>query len=93
MHQKKEKYQASSSKKTKKETVRIEIVRTRKGPQTRENRAENRSRDFNRKPSCRKSSGSEKLPDKESFSKKKSSPRFGIEDNYIFWCKKCNLPL
>ena len=92
MHQKKEKYQASSSKKQKRNSPDRNSP-DRKGPQTREKRAENRSRDFKEKPSCRKSSGSEKRHDKESFSKKKSSPRFEYEDNYIFWCKKCNLPL
>jgi len=92
MHQKKEKYQASSSKKQKRNSPDRNSP-DRNSPQPREKKAENRSRDFKEKPSCRKSSGSEKLPDKESFSKKKSSPRYEYEDNYIFWCKKCNLPL
>ncbi|WP_243466497.1 hypothetical protein [Methanosarcina mazei] len=30
---------------------------------------------------------------KRAVSKKKSSPRFEYEDDYIFWCRKCNLPL
>jgi phosphoadenosine phosphosulfate reductase len=36
--------------------------------------------------------GSGKSPDSTS-SKKKASERFEYEDNYIFWCQECNLPL
>ena len=86
MQQKKEKYQTSSSQKQKRDSS------DRKGPQTHEKRAENRSLDFNEKSSARKSSGSERHPD-PALSKKKSSPRFEYEDDYIFWCRKCNLPL
>lgn len=86
MQQKKEKYQTSSSQKQKRNSS------DRKGPQTHEKRAENRSLDFNENSSARKSSGSERHPD-PAVSKKKSSPRFEYEDDYIFWCRKCNLPL
>ena len=86
MQQKKEKYQTSSSQK------QIRKSSDRKGPQTREKRVENRSLDFKEKSSARKSSGSERHPD-PAVSKKKSSPRFEYEDDYIFWCRKCNLPL
>ena len=86
MQQKKEKYQTSSSQKQKRKSS------DRKGPQTREKRVENRSLDFKEKSSARKSSGSERHPD-PAVSKKKSSPRFEYEDDYIFWCRKCNLPL
>ena len=88
MHQKKEKYhQTSSSQKQKRNSP------DRKSLQTREKRAENKPRDFKEKPSARKSSSSEKQQDMAAFSKKKSSPRFEYEDDYIFWCRKCNLPL
>jgi len=97
MHHKKEKYQASSSKKQKRNSQdrnsQDRNSQDRKDPQTLGKRAENRFRDFKEKSSGRKSSGSEKRFDTESFSKKKSSPRFEYEDDYIFWCKKCNLPL
>jgi len=86
MQQKKEKYQTSSSQKQKRKSS------DRKGPQTREKRVENRSLDFKEKSSARKSSGSERHPD-PAVSKKKFSPRFEYEDDYIFWCRKCNLPL
>ena len=86
MQQKKEKYQTSSSQKQKRNSS------DRKGPQTHEKRAENRFLDFNEKSSARKSSSSERHPD-PAISKKKSSPRFEYEDDYIFWCRKCNLPL
>ncbi|AKB33229.1 PUA-PAPS reductase like fusion [Methanosarcina siciliae HI350] len=49
----------------------------RKGQHSREKRAEHKTRDFK---------------EKRSF-KEKSSPRFEYEDDYIFWCRKCNLPL
>ncbi|AKB18717.1 phosphoadenosine phosphosulfate reductase family protein [Methanosarcina sp. WWM596] len=91
MQQKKDKYQTSSSQKQQ----RNSSSSGRKRPQTREKRAENRSRDFKEQSSARKSSGSEKHLDLV-FSKKKSSPRsprFEYEDDYIFWCRKCNLPL
>ncbi len=87
MQQKKEKYQTSSSQKQKRKSS------DRKEPQTREKRVENRSLDFKEKSSARKSSGSEKRSEVAVVSKKKSSPRFEYEDDYIFWCRKCNLPL
>ncbi len=87
MQQKKEKYQTSSSQKQKRKSS------DRKGPQTREKRVENRSLDFKEKSSARKSSGYEKRSEVAVVSKKKSSPRFEYEDDYIFWCRKCNLPL
>jgi phosphoadenosine phosphosulfate reductase len=98
MHQKKEKYQTSSSQKQKRNSPERHS-QDRKSPQIRENKAENsargknRSRDFKNKPSTRKSSSSEKGSEIAAFSKKKSSPRFEYEDDYIFWCRKCNLPL
>ncbi|AKB74800.1 PUA-PAPS reductase like fusion [Methanosarcina lacustris Z-7289] len=86
MQQKKEKYQTSSSQKQQRNSS------DRKGQKTHEKRAENRSLDFNEKSSARKSSGAEKPPG-PALSNKKFSPRFEYEDDYIFWCRKCNLPL
>jgi phosphoadenosine phosphosulfate reductase len=92
MHQKKEKSQPSSSQKHKRNSP-DRSSQDRKGLQTLGKKAENRSRNLKEKPFARKSSGSEKRSDLANFSKKKSSPRFEYEDDYIFWCKKCNLPL
>jgi phosphoadenosine phosphosulfate reductase len=44
------------------------------------------------KHSFSKSAGSEKSPDLVA-SKKKNFQRFEYEDDKIFWCEKCNLPL
>ncbi|RXA16308.1 4Fe-4S dicluster domain-containing protein [Methanosarcina sp. MSH10X1] len=57
---------------------------------------ENKSAGFRRGPSegkqaSSKSRGSERNPD--FVHQKKSSQRFEYEDDQIFWCKKCNLPL
>ncbi len=86
--------------KNKKEIIRAKTARKknsqdRNSPHTREKGAGNRPRDlrdFKEKPSEKKNSGSQKWPD-TAVSKKKSSPRFEYEDDYIFWCRKCNLPL
>ncbi|WP_292381076.1 phosphoadenosine phosphosulfate reductase family protein [Methanosarcina sp. UBA289] len=69
----------------------------RKDSQTQKNRGKNKYTDFKGKPSegkhaFSKSSGSEKNPDSVS-SKKKNFQRFEYEDDHIFWCGKCNLPL
>ncbi len=92
MQQKKEKYQPSNSQKQKRNDSNI------KRQQPREKRAGHKVRDFKEKASPEKnaspkrSSGSEKHFD-PAVSKKKPSPRFEYEDDYIFWCRKCNLPL
>ena len=92
MHQKKEKHQPSSSQKH----VRNSPDRSsqdRKGSQTLGKGTKNRSQNFKEKTSARKSSGFEKPSEVVTFTKKKSSPRFEYEDDKIFWCGKCNLPL
>ncbi|HNW37466.1 MAG TPA: hypothetical protein PKJ75_01270 [Methanosarcina vacuolata] len=92
MHQKKEKHQPSSSQKH----IRNSPDRSsqdRKGSQTLGKGTKNRSLNFKEKTSARKSSGFEKPSEVVTFSKKKSSPRFEYEDDKIFWCGKCNLPL
>ena len=92
MHQKKEKNQPSSSQKHKR-NIPDRSNQERKGSQTLGKGAENRSQNFKERLPARKSSDSEKLSEVSASSKKKSSPRFEYEDDYIFWCKKCNLPL
>ncbi|MDQ1276716.1 MAG: phosphoadenosine phosphosulfate reductase, partial [Euryarchaeota archaeon] len=89
---KKEKYQPSNSQKHKRNSP-DSSNQDRKGPQTHGKGAESMSLDFKEKPPARKSSGSEKRSEMAVSSKRKSSPRFEYEDDYIFWCKKCNLPL
>ncbi|HIH94661.1 TPA: phosphoadenosine phosphosulfate reductase family protein [Methanosarcina acetivorans] len=92
MQQKKEKYQTSNSQKQKRNGS------NRKGQQPREKRAEHKVRDFKEKvspgrnASHKRSSGPEKRSDM-AFSKKKPYTRFEYEDDYIYWCRKCNLPL
>lgn len=91
MHQKKEKYQPSSSQKHKNSPARS--GQDKKGSQPHGERADNRPRNFKEKTSVKKSPGPKKQSEIADSSKKKSSPRFEYEDDYIFWCKKCNLPL
>lgn len=86
MPQKKEKHRTSGLQKQKRSSS------DRTGQQAREKKAENRFQGIKEKSSARKSSGSEKRSDR-TFSKKKTASRFEYEDNYIFWCRKCNLPL
>jgi phosphoadenosine phosphosulfate reductase len=92
MHQKKEKYQLSSSKKQKK-NGQDRNIQDGKRLQTHEKRAENRARGFNDKFPHRKSSVPEKRPEMTVSPKNKANARFEYEDDYIFWCRKCNLPL
>ena len=99
MQQKKEKFQDSGPKKPEKSNQGTKKARTsgRKDSQTQKNRGKNKYTDFKGKPSegkhaFSKSSGSEKNPDSVSY-KKKNFQRFEYEDDHIFWCGKCNLPL
>lgn len=92
MHQKKEKYQPISSKKQKRNST------DRSGPDRKSSQAigkgaENRSQKFKEKTSAKKSPGPKKRLEIADPSKKKPSQRFEYEDDYIFWCRKCNLPL
>lgn len=90
-------FQASDNKASR--TLDNKTPRTsgRRDSQTQKNRGRNKYTDFKGKPSegkraFSKSSGSEKNPDSVS-SKKKNFQRFEYEDDHIFWCGKCNLPL
>lgn len=63
---------------------------------TPKDKSENKSAGFEkghseRKQASGRSRGSEKSPDP--VNQKKNSRRFEYEDDKIFWCKKCNLPL
>ncbi|AKB81393.1 PUA-PAPS reductase like fusion [Methanosarcina barkeri 3] len=65
--------------------------------QTQQNRIRNKSTGFKEKSSkgkhaFNKSVGSEKNLDSVSY-RKNNSQRFEYEDDQIFWCEKCNLPL
>jgi phosphoadenosine phosphosulfate reductase len=62
----------------------------------RQGKTEGKSSSFKKGPSegkqaSSKSRGSEKGP--EPVNRKRNSQRFEYEDDQIFWCKKCNLPL
>ncbi|HWQ47520.1 MAG TPA: phosphoadenosine phosphosulfate reductase family protein [Methanosarcina sp.] len=99
MQQKKEKFQASGPQKTDKGNQGTKKARTsdKKDSQIRRNRVKSKSTGVKGKPSegkqaFRKSAGSKKSPDSV-YLKKKNSPRFEYEDDHIFWCGKCNLPL
>jgi len=68
-----------------------------KDSQIRKNKVESKSTGFKGRPSEEKQAfskipGSEKSPDLIP-SKKKNFQRFEYEDDQIFWCGKCNLPL
>lgn len=92
MHQKKEKNQPSSSQEHKR-NIPDRSNQKRKGSRTPGKGAENNSRNFKEMPAARNRYSSEKRSEVTASLKKKTSQRFEYEDNQIFWCKKCNLPL
>jgi len=94
MQQKKEISQASGPKKQKRNSLERKVSQTqdRKNPQTRKNKVEDNSQGFKGKYSSNKSPGPEKSTD-SNFQKKRNLQRFEYEDEHIFWCRKCNLPL
>jgi len=69
----------------------------RKNSQTRQSRVKNKSPGFKGKPSEGKHTSSKSASFKGSQdlipAKKKNFQRFEYEDDKIFWCEKCNLPL
>jgi phosphoadenosine phosphosulfate reductase len=69
----------------------------RKNSQTRQSRVKNKSTGFKGKPSEGKHTSSKSAGSKEIHdlipAKKKNVQRFEYEDDKIFWCEKCNLPL
>ncbi len=88
-----------ASRNSDKKTPENKAFRTsgKKDSQTRKNKVENRStgskgRFSEVKQASSRSPGSEKSSDLV-FPKKKNFQRFEYEDDQIFWCKKCNLPL
>lgn len=69
----------------------------RKNSQTRQSRVKNKSTGFRERPPERKHTSSKSAGSKEIHdlipAKKKNVQRFEYEDDKIFWCEKCNLPL
>ncbi|HWQ44230.1 MAG TPA: phosphoadenosine phosphosulfate reductase family protein [Methanosarcina barkeri] len=107
MQQKKDKSQASGQQKQKRNSEgrkasqipdkKVSRTSDIENSQTRKNKVEGKSVGFKGKRSTgkyspKKSHGSEKSPDL-ALSKKNNSQRFEYEDDHIFWCGKCNLPL
>ncbi len=94
MQQKNEKFQDSVQNKQKRNKSKGKIYNKpeKKDFNKNENSTADKFRGFSEKDSTRKSSSSKKslnsnLPKKQNFQ------RFEYEDNYIFWCRECNLPL
>ena len=105
MQQKKEKIQTSGPQKQKRDKSdrrtsqtsdkpdrKVSQTPERRGPNINKKHVEDKSRGFNGKNSTIKSPGPKKSQD-SNFPKKEGSRRFEYEDDYIFWCRKCNLPL
>ncbi len=90
MKHKKEKPQASGQQKQKRNRQELKGSQnsSKKNPKFSEKHTEDKSRSFN-KSSFNKSLGAEK----SSNSARNTSHRFEYEDDHIFWCRKCNLPL
>lgn len=91
MQQKKEKFQTSGPRKQKKnrQDKKVSQDPNKKDPEISRNRTEGKSRNFKIKNPSNKSPG----PGKSLNSTKNTFQRFEYEDNYIYWCRKCNLPL
>lgn len=94
MRQKTEKIRVSGLKEQKRNrSIRVASpVPDKKGPNTSENRSEGKSRGFKRKNLARENPSPKRILN-SGFAQRKDSQRFEYEDDHIFWCKKCNLPL
>ena len=94
MKQKNEKFRVSGSKEQKKNrSVRAASqVQYKDGPKTSNNHFEGKSRGFKGKNSARESPGPKRTANSGS-ARKKEPQRFEYEDDNIYWCRKCNLPL
>jgi phosphoadenosine phosphosulfate reductase len=94
MQQKKEKFQKPLSHKQKgiRKSQRAPQDPDKKDLRISRNRTENKPRSFKEKNLSIKSYGPGKDSDSPS-QKKNTFKRFEYEDNHIFWCRKCNLPL
>ena len=101
MQQKNETFRVSDPHKPKRNKPDRKVTQTpeRRDLHTNKNSAEGKFRGSNRDSTRKdstistiKSPGPKKNPD-SSFPKKKSYQRFEYEDDHIFWCRKCNLPL
>jgi PUA domain (predicted RNA-binding domain) len=99
MQQKKEKFQASSPQKTDKGNQGTKKARTsdKKDYEIRQNRVKSKATGVKGKPSEGKQAFGKSPNSIKNLdlipSKKKNSQRFEYEDDHIFWCEKCNLPL
>ena len=97
MQQKKEISQASGSKKQKRNSQerKVSQIPDRKVPEhRRDNRkqVEDKSQGFKGKYSSKRALALKKVRILV-HQKKRNSQRFEYEDDHIFWCRKCNLPL
>jgi phosphoadenosine phosphosulfate reductase len=94
MQQKTEKFRVSGSKEQKRNrSVRVAFpVPDKKGPNTSKNRSEGKSQGVKGKNPARESPDPKRNHD-AGFPQRKDSQRFEYEDDHIFWCRKCNLPL
>lgn len=94
MQQKNEKFRDSGPNKQKrnKPKGKIDNKPGKKDFRANENLTVDKSRVFSEKDSTRKSCRSKKSMN-SNLPKKQNGQRFEYEDNYIFWCRKCNLPL
>ena len=94
MQQKNEKFRDSGPNKQKRNKTKGKIYNKpgKEDFHANENLTVDKSRGFSAKDSTRKSSRSKKSMN-SNLPKKQNVQRFEYEDNYIFWCRKCNLPL
>lgn len=100
MQQKKEKLRVSGSKENsgsealkRNRTARVNSpLPDRKGPNTSKDRSGSKSRGSWRKDPARDSPSLKKVSD-SGLAQRKDSQRFEYEDDHIYWCRKCNLPL
>ena len=94
MHHKNEKIRDSGPNKQKSNKLKGKIYNKpeKEDFHANENTTEDKSRGFSEKDSTRKRSSSKKSLN-SNFPKKQNFQLFEYEDNHIFWCRKCNLPL
>ena len=94
MQQKKEKSMASGPQNQKRNRLdqKASLDPNKKDQRASKNSTEDKYRRLKAKNSSSKSPGPEENSDSPS-QKKNTLKRFEYEDNHIFWCRKCNLPL
>lgn len=94
MSQKNEKSQALAQQKQKRNSPERKASKNleRTSSRIRKDKFEDSSRNLKRKNSARDSPNPKRIPN-SGFAQKKGSHRFEYEDDHIYWCGKCNLPL